>query len=75
MWDTCRGGGERHWNRIIEEWTPWDKKRGRGRPLTRWRDELVRDFGPLWTRMGRYKKYWGKVVKAYARNWASSAMY
>ena len=33
------------WNKAVEEWTPLDVKRKRGRSVVRWRDEIVKVFG------------------------------
>jgi hypothetical protein len=41
---------KQRWNKITSEWRPYDRKRGRGRPLTRWRDEIIRTTGVMWER-------------------------
>ncbi len=37
------------WGKVVEEWSPRKWKRKQGRPTIRWRDELVKDFGILWS--------------------------
>ncbi len=65
----CRREGRR-WERKVEEWVPYDKKRSKGRPVTRWRDEIRKEFGPLWRRLTWEKSKWAKRGEAYAQKWA-----
>ena len=57
------------WSKKVTEWTPYDEKRGRGRPITRWRDELDRELGVLWPRATQNRKAWRKIEEAYAQKW------
>ncbi len=58
------------WNKIVQEWTPINKKRRKGKPPTRWRDELVKEFGLLWTRTARDRPKLKQTMKVYAQRWA-----
>ncbi len=59
------------WTKLTEEWTPLDHKRKKGRPPTRWRDELVREFGLLWKIAAQDRARWKRMVEAYARRCAN----
>lgn len=54
----------------VMDWLPLDRKRKRGRPPTRWRDEISKSMGILWGRIAVNRKAWKKVVDAYAQRWA-----
>lgn len=58
------------WETKIEEWTPLEQKRKVGRPITRWRDELVKQFGIKWKQKAHNRKVWEGMGEAYARKWA-----
>lgn len=64
-----RREGER-WENKVEGWTPYDRKRGVGRPLTRWRDEFKKALGPEWRRYTHDRKKWRDEGEANARRWA-----
>ena len=60
---------ETRWPRKMMEWIPWDQKRGRGRPATRWRDDLVKEWGVLWARVAQDRGLWRGIGEAYAQKW------
>ena len=43
------------WSIRSTEWTPADWIRIQGRPKTRWRDNLTRQIGPLWSRLAKHR--------------------
>ena len=43
------------------EWTPWDRKRGKGRPKRRWRDEIEQKAGSTWTQSAKNRDEWSKM--------------
>ncbi len=49
---------ENTWAKIMEEWVPIWRKRPRGRPITRWRDEIVKEVGPMWKWLARNRRLW-----------------
>ena len=50
---------EGRWNKIAKDWTPYEGKRGRGRPSTRWRDEIRNRVGRIWKRItGDIRDQW-----------------
>ena len=44
------------WTIRATEWIPRDWTRKQGRP--RWRDDLTRQFGPLWSRLAKHRHLW-----------------
>ena len=40
------------------EWTPYERKRSRGRPRKRWRDEIVEKAGVNWMRRTGKRLSW-----------------
>jgi exonuclease III len=49
---------DNRWTKRVTEWTPRDWTRGRGRPNTRWRDDLIRHMGPTWGRLAQDRCQW-----------------
>ena len=42
---------------------------GRGRPATRWRDDLVKEWGVLWVREAQNRELRRGIGEAYAQKW------
>ena len=61
--------GEKRWEKKIEEWVPYDQKRNPGRPIARWRDEIVKEFGVGWKQKAKNRDNWKKMGEAYAQKW------
>lgn len=59
--------GQERWVKRVIEWRPFDRKRGRGRPATRWRDEIVKSLGTEWGRLTHNREEWRQIGEAYAR--------
>ena len=54
---------DNRWTIRAIEWTPRDWTRKQDRPKTRWRDDLTRQSGPLWsrwTRLAKHKHLWDR---------------
>eukprot|EP00795_Rhopilema_esculentum_P010354 gene10354-biopygen12941 len=49
------------WAKKTTEWTPWDRKRGKGRPKRRWRDEIEQKAGSTWTQSAQNRDEWRKM--------------
>ena len=47
---------DNRWTIRATEWIPRDWTRKQGRP--RWRDDLTRQFGPLWSRLAKHRHLW-----------------
>ena len=68
----CRQEAER-WTRKTTEWRPWYGKRDRGRPKTRWRDEIDKELGKVsWRKMAEERSWWRQRGKAFAQQWATN---
>jgi len=39
---------DQKWNKTLTLWIPHTGRRGRGRPRTRWSDEITRELGTTW---------------------------
>jgi hypothetical protein len=57
------------WNRKILQWRPWAGQRSRGRPITRWYDDLKRTAGLHWVRTAEDRDRWHALREAYVQNW------
>ena len=44
---------DNRWTIRATEWPPRDSTRKQGRPKTKWRDDLTRQFGPVWWRLAK----------------------
>ena len=49
---------DNRWTIRITEWIPHGNKRPRGRPRTRWCDDLIQYVGPTWSHIARDRKLW-----------------
>ena len=63
-----RGSKER-WARKVTDWLPYGNRRGRGRPNTRWEDEIKNRVGVAWEREVWNRETWRKIGEAYAQQW------
>ena len=54
------------WTYTSTFWTPYDHRRRRGRPKSRWRDDLDSTF-PQWHRMAQNRTQWKEAEEAYVR--------
>ena len=59
------------WNKVLTSWVPHQGKRRRGRPKTRWSDELRRELGKSWERKTKNRQDWKSLVHTYAQKWAA----
>ena len=52
----------------ITTWKPYERKRPRGRPASRWRDELD-DYwkGTIWRRIAQDRETWKQHAEAFAQ--------
>jgi len=57
-------------NYIMWSWVPHTGKRNRGRPKTRWSEEIAKEFGPSWKRKAIDRQSWKGLVDAHAQKWA-----
>lgn len=57
------------WNNIILHWRPYLGKRKRGRPSTRWTNDLKLTAGLNWTREAQDRDRWYAMGEAYVQRW------
>ncbi len=50
--------------KTLEEWVPYNEKRKRCRPVTRWRDDFNEELGALWRRVTANKKISKKMGRS-----------
>ena len=62
---------EDKWSKILTTWVPHKGRRGRGRPTTRWGDELKKTFGPNWCNKAKNRKTWKTLVAAHTQKWVT----
>lgn len=60
---------DNRWTRKIIEWRPRENKRSRGRPQTRWTDDIKRVAGYDWMGKTRNREEWNHLREAYIRRW------
>ena len=58
---------EPKWSKLITFLIPVDRKRRRGRPNTRWVDDLVKEIGTDWHSQARDRASWRRVANTYAQ--------
>ena len=51
---------DNRWTTRTTEWTPREQKRPRGRPRTRWRDDLIHHMSLTWQRIAQDRYRWLK---------------
>jgi len=61
-----RGSNER-WVKRTTVWTPYGCKRGKGRPATRWEDEMKNRVRSAWGRETWNRVIWRRIGEAYAQ--------
>ncbi|XP_073996555.1 uncharacterized protein [Rhodnius prolixus] len=59
-----------NWARRVTEWIPLDRPRKSGTPFLRWKDDLEKFCGVLWSRAAQNKRGWKKQGEAFALRWA-----
>lgn len=57
------------WNRRILQWRPWNGHRSRGRPITRWYDDIKKTAGLHWVRAAENRDGWQELREAYVQQW------
>ena len=60
---------DNRWTKRITDWHPYNEKRSRKRPDTRWKDEIERFAGVAWQRLAQDRQLWKKLGKAFVQQW------
>ncbi|GBP61538.1 hypothetical protein EVAR_44009_1 [Eumeta japonica] len=59
---------DRRWTARVTLWNGPTGKRSRGRPSTRWEDDLRRIAGPNWTDIARDRDVWASLEEAFTQS-------
>ena len=60
---------DNRWTKLVTEWLPLNEKRKRGRPKTRWVDEIEMMYGVTWMRTARDRTLWKNHEEAFIQQW------
>lgn len=61
---------DNRWTKRILEWRPRMDKRSRGRPPTRWSDDVKKIVGNwIWIHTAQDRDRWFKLEEAYIQQW------
>nr|XP_034833605.1 uncharacterized protein LOC117990222 [Maniola hyperantus] len=58
---------DQRWTTKVTLWRGPRGKRSRGRPLTRWEDEILRTAGPKWDRIAQDRDKWTSLEEAFTQ--------
>lgn len=57
------------WTKTLMQWKPWESRRSRGRPQTRWREDIQRHAGKNWIQTAQERTTWKQLEEAYVQEW------
>lgn len=57
------------WTKKIVQWRPRQHPRTRGRPPTRWRDDIIAKAGSRWMTIAENRQHWKQMEEAYVQEW------
>lgn len=60
---------DNRWTKIVTEWIPLEGKRKKGRPATRWIDDIRKFQGVTWMRQANNRKEWCRLGEAFIQQW------
>ena len=60
---------DNRWTKRLTDWHPYNEKRSRKRPDTRWRDEIEKFAGVAWQRIAQDRQLWKEFGKAFVQQW------
>ena len=65
---------DNRWTVRLTDWTPRYGKRSRGRPGTRWRDEIDKiENSTAWNRTARNRQEWKQHAEAFIQQWRTKS--
>ena len=64
---------DNRWTKRCTEWQPRRGKRSRGRPSTRWQDDITRKGGTTWNRKATGRRQWKALMEGYILQWMDKA--
>ena len=60
---------DKRWTLEILQWIPRDRKRPKGRPKRRWKDDLVAQLGENWPQRSQDRSLWRNTEEAFILQW------
>lgn len=57
------------WTKAVVQWRPRQHSRKRGRPPTRWTDDIIKTTGTRWELKARNRQRWKEMEEAYVQEW------
>ena len=64
---------DNRWTKTLLQWRPWQDKRSRGRPPTRWTDDIKR-VATNWIQEAQDCANWSLLGEAYIQQWMQTAV-
>ena len=64
---------DNRWMKRLTDWYPYNDKRSRKRPDTRWKCEIEKFAGIAWQRIEQNRLLWEELGKAFVQQWTSRA--
>ena len=58
---------DNRWTKRLTDWHPYNEKRSRKRPDTRWKDEIEKFAGVTWQRLAQDRQLWKELGKAFVQ--------
>ena len=60
---------DNRWTKRLTDWHPYNEKRSRKRPDTRWKDEIEKFAGVACQRLAQVRQLWKELEKAFVEQW------
>ena len=64
---------DNRWTKRCTEWQPRRGKRSRGRPSSRWQDDMTEKEGITWSRKATDRRQWKILMEGYILQWMDKA--
>jgi Reverse transcriptase (RNA-dependent DNA polymerase) len=60
------------WSKALTDWQVYQGKRQRGRPKTRWMDEIIKYAGRQWMTKAQNRLEWRNIGEAFVQQWTEN---
>ena len=64
---------DNRWTKRCTDWRPRNGYRTRGRPTTRWHDDIAKHKGFTWSREAQNRENWRFDAEGYIQQWMDNA--
>jgi len=68
-WADVTKMNDNRWIKRLTDWHPYNEKRSRKRPDTRWKEEIEKFAGVAWQRLTQDRQSWKELGKAFVQQW------